>query len=158
MKIGGDNKHLWRVMDDYQLLWDSERNDSAELIIEAIQHASRIKIVMRDPKGFWSVHPVDLPMYFPSLNKFELKTCYDCYPIFMQSYNETKKLIKQTAEYWASGSRNKTEPAGIMATVEGFHSFYQIFSDGKFSALSDSIQNKMQNYKRLKVFVKKAVS
>ncbi|MBF0495450.1 MAG: hypothetical protein HQK58_02565 [Deltaproteobacteria bacterium] len=156
MKTGGDNRHLWRVIDDYQLLWDSRRNDSPKVITDAIQHASRVKIVMLDSKGAWNIHPVDLPMYFPSLNQFELKTCYDCYPFFMQSPGETKKIIEHTAGCWDSGPDKETESVGVMATVKGFHSFYHIYSNGKVSTIYDLIENKSQKYNRLKVFTKKA--
>ncbi|MBF0526832.1 MAG: hypothetical protein HQK56_17245 [Deltaproteobacteria bacterium] len=147
-------KHLWRLADNYQLIWDSEENNSPELLFEGIRSGLRFKIAMLDSEGAWNIHPVCIPAFGPGPDEFHLYTPWDIYPAFFRSVNETTKAFDLCKEIITT--RNDDNQAlAEKFKVMPFASFYHIFHDGKFMTLNDVLQGSFRRYQRLRVFVER---
>lgn len=142
--------HCWNLKDNYSLIWDSEKDRSAEGIRKAIERCSKFKIAMLDSEGVWNIHPVDLPMYYPGTGSFELKTVMGEYPVIFRYPSETKKLFDEHQEFFA---RKPLSNVSLRAETQPFYTFYCLNSDGTYYNFYDIPRNTKQKYKRLKVFV-----
>ena len=56
--------HRWYLNDNFRMIWDSEMDNSTEVIRQEIESCSKFKIAMLDSEDIWNIHPVDLPMYY----------------------------------------------------------------------------------------------
>ena len=144
--------HRWYLKENYRLIWDSEESKSTEEVMKAIELSSKFKIAMLDLEDVWNIHPVDLPMFYTSKKKFELKTVFDNYPMFFRYPSEVKKLLHQFSELFESNTPDKLQEC-ININCKGFCSFYSVSPNGDYYNYFDISRKTTQRYKRLKVFV-----
>lgn len=144
-------KHAWALCHNYTLVWDSENGEAAKAVGKEIESAAKLKIAVLDGEDIWNVHPVDLPMYEMGADRFQLKTAADMYP---KTFRDRAYLDLVTGHAKAA---MEDAPQGDIETiahlkVEGFSSFYSVFSDGTYYNFYDIARSTRQKYKRLKVF------
>ena len=147
MPISRYKSHAWNLIDDHKLVWDSDEHDSGEIIKREIEASSRLKIAMLDSEDTWNIHPVNLPMYFPDNETFQLKTSIDYYPKLIRSHDFASKMYDLL-----EGDFRDDENATYIIDAEGFPTFYSLCSDGSYYNYFDIVRSTTQNYKRLKVF------
>ncbi|MBF0495449.1 MAG: hypothetical protein HQK58_02560 [Deltaproteobacteria bacterium] len=144
-------KHVWNFSNDYNLIWDSDRKDPPENLMEGIQAGLMFKIAMLDSEGIWNIHPIYLPSYFPKSNQWVLDTSFDLYPMFFRYPEETKTIIGDNPSFYAT--RPKDNASGTLASVATvFYSFYRFYPNGKYTNFYDSLRGTVQEYRRLMVF------
>ena len=66
-------KHAWALRGKNTLIWDSEDDETAQVVGKAIECAAKLNIAMLDNEDIWNVHPVDLPMYETGAGRFQFK-------------------------------------------------------------------------------------
>lgn len=144
-------QHSWNLRENYRLIWDSERYDSAKGIRQEIELCSKFKIALLDSEDIWNIHPVDLPMYYTGKEDFDLKTASDFYPILFRYPSEIEKLIDKFSDLFDEKSIDNSKV--LRLEYQKFPTFYSIRSDGTYYNGFDIPRKTIQKYKRLKVFV-----
>ena len=136
--------HEWRLIRNYNLIWDSDGGQTTDAVAEEIESCAKFRIAMLDREGIWNVHPVDLPMYEKESGRFQLKTVWDSYPTFFRHTRRLDNLIDKNQEF-----RRET---AIPSPPPIFECFYSVFPDGTYYNFYDIPRNTKQTYERLKVF------
>jgi len=147
--------HEWHLKDNYRLVWDSKKGDSAEIVKKEIERCAKMKIAMLDTEDIWNIHPIELPMYYPEEGMFTLNSAGDPYPIFFRDRETTLGLLQKYAPFF--NTKPSDNLSGLMEfNMEAFCSFYVFRSDGTYFNYYDIPRGTIQPYKRLKVFVEEA--
>lgn len=144
--------HLWRLRNDYQLIWDSDTDISTDTIREAIENCATFRIAMLDSENVWNIHPVDLPMYYPESKRFVLKTAMDEYPIFFRYPEDTVELLRNYPGFFETKPVGNEHGAIYVEKFVKFCTFYLIESDGTYRNYFDVPRNTVQRYTRLRIF------
>ena len=140
--------HEWRLRRNHRLIWRSDEATPASVIGDEIEQGSKFIIAMLDVEDIWTVHPVDLPMYFTATKTFELKTANDHYPQgFRDPIAFRDRILEDEAVkgLWSEGKAAAT-------TTPGFSTFYNLASDGTYANYYDIPRATRHQYKRLMVF------
>jgi len=150
MDIGRYKKHEWVLKKNYKLVWDSEKDQPADVVGREIDAAAILKIAMLDSEDIWNIHPVDLPMYFPDQGTFELKTVSDRYAM---GFRKPRELL-QYLESPELALRENISPSGTAAilTLPSFPTYYRLRSDGTYSNFFDIPRQTQKSYKALRVY------
>ncbi len=144
-------RHEWHIKEDYRLIWDSEKNESPEIIQDEIALCSKMKIAVLDSEGIWNIHPINLPMYYEGEGNFVLNSAGDLYPMFFREPNETIALLQKYSDFF--NTRPSDNSTGVReCEMPPFYSFYVLKSDGTYHNYYDIPRGTPQRYKRLKVF------
>ncbi|MBF0474384.1 MAG: hypothetical protein HQK59_00920 [Deltaproteobacteria bacterium] len=147
-------EHRFIPIKNLKLIWDSDKKESPETVVQEIESGSRFRVAFFDSEGIWNIHPVDLPTYCPSSKQFMLNTACDMYPLFFRSIQETGTLEKQVVDGLAKAdSPNGGRGCVEVTNMRRFISRYSLLSDGRYQSHSDSLKGTFQEYERLKVFV-----
>lgn len=148
----------WHVKDDYEKVWEDKPKQDKSKIVEAIHRGASFKVAFLDDKGFWNVHPVYYPFYYPDKDVLEFHTHLGCLP------NLVKESPSHLDTIWrqANGTNlDSTSPNAVhqkvAASNSGFWVKYKIRDNGYYQTIEDQKNGRRRAYKRLKIFASKAI-
>ena len=144
-------QHAWSLRGNYTLVWDSAKGAPTDVIRNEIQIGSKFKIAMLDAENIWNIHSVDLPMYEVGTGRFQLKTAADLYPKIFRDRKYLDAVAGSTRLAVENAAPGDAEVVAHVP-VEGFSTFYSLFSDGTYYNFYDIARATKKKYKRLKVF------
>lgn len=166
------NKNVYKKIefipvDNHELIWDSNKNTSVNLVKDAITKGRGLKIALLDSEGYWNIHPIHKPSFHIKNNDFELFTDQDAIPDFFRDrerldlLEEVMKgiLKKSLLEHSPKNLRDVFDNAGFNLTEPTFYStFYTVWSNGEYlRAKSDLDEATPEHYESLKVFADKII-
>jgi hypothetical protein len=151
------------TLDDYEIVWDSEKDKKTQTAEHAILAGRKIKIGMLDQDDIWNIHPVHMPSFYKDKNFLELFTVQGAMPLF---FRETESVINLETTLVEKFKELETQSKGQIDRVsvltpqiddaEFFSTYYTIRSDGTFLRGRIAIkQEEPESYKALRVYASK---
>jgi hypothetical protein len=150
------------AMQNYDLVWDSEKNQSVESVETAILSGHKLKIALLDADDIWNIHPIHMPSFYVDKNFLELFTEQDSMPEFLKSSNQLNIIGKEFNSLLKDYLRKNT-PKNINTALKEvtmfnpdtdfFSNYYTVRSQGEYLHGKIVItEEEPQSYKALKVF------
>ncbi|MEX2451911.1 MAG: hypothetical protein WD407_13730 [Rhodospirillales bacterium] len=149
-------------VNNYEMIWDSERDSAARPVEEAITAGRRLKVALLDEADIWNIHPVHMPSFHVGKNFFELFTEQDAIPAFLRDKttleeletmmrNKLKEVVREKSP---RNLREVFDTVGFGFSEPEFHSIhYTIRSHGGYLHAGTVLgQESPPAYKALKVF------
>ncbi|MFB3924410.1 MAG: hypothetical protein ACE14T_00020 [Syntrophales bacterium] len=133
---------------NYELVWDSQSQSSADNVRACTEEGKAIKIAMLDEDNIWNIHPVDLPMFHVETGGFLIKTELFPYPGVLRDERQTRVLL----DTFKSAFRESPGQTIFAVTTEPFYSFYGLYEDGTYYNSFDIVRNTRKKYRRLRIF------
>jgi hypothetical protein len=151
------------ALDDYETVWDSEKDNDTKNAEAAILAGRKIKIGMLDNNNIWNMHPVHMPSFYTGKNFLELFTVQDAIPLFFREPESLKILETTLVEKFKEleiKSQGQIDQVSALTPqiddVEFFSVYYTLRSDGTFLRSSVAIkEEEPENYKALRVYASK---
>jgi hypothetical protein len=147
---------------NYDLVWDSEKNQSVKSVEAEILSGRKLKIALLDADDVWNIHPIHMPSFYVDKNFFELFTEQDSMPVFLKSSDALDEIGKRYNALLKDYFRQKT-PKNIETVSDEFvmfnpdtkfcSNYYTVRSQGDYLHGKIVItQEEPKSYKSLKVF------
>ena len=147
---------------NYDLVWDSENNQSVKSVEAAILSGRKLKIALLDADDIWNIHPIHMPSFYVDKNFFELFSEQDSMPDFFRSLNELEVIGKKynvlLKDYLRTNTPKNINTAFSEVTMfnpdlELCSNYYTVRSQGDYLHGKIVItQEEPESYKSLKVF------
>jgi hypothetical protein len=147
---------------NYDLVWDSENDQSVRPVEAAILNGRKLKIALLDTDDTWNIHPIHMPSFYVEKNFFELFTEQDSMPEFLKSSNKLniigKKFNSLLKDYLRKNTPKNINTAFREVTMlnpdtDFFSNYYTVRSQGEYLHGKIVItEEEPQSYKALKVF------
>jgi len=141
--------------DNYSLVWDSAKPTPASNITPCLKQGLKFKIALLDFDDIWHIHAVDLPIFWPEMDAFQMQTHVNLYPAFFSQPKLFNSLFipKNPLVF----DKNTLKPnINIDFEAPAGCSYFSAYSNGEFiTAKNRKTGGDAQKYKHFKVFCEK---
>ena len=151
------------ALDDYETVWDSEKDKNTQSAEAAILAGRKIKIGMLDKNNIWNMHPVHMPSFYTYKNFLELFTVQDAMPLFFREPESVINLETTLVEKFKEleiQSKGQIDQVSLLTpkidNTEFFSIYYTLRSDGTFLRSRIAVkEEEPESYKTLRVYASK---
>lgn len=151
------------ALDDFETVWDSEKDEDIQSAEAAILAGRKIKIGMLDKDDIWNFHPVHMPSFYVDKNYLELFTVQDAMPLFFrepESMMNLETMLVEKFQELEKKSQGEIDRVSVLTPqiddTEFFSTYYTVRSDGTYLRAQVVRQtDQAENYKALRVYASK---
>ncbi|WP_420548835.1 hypothetical protein [Curvivirga sp.] len=153
MTTGRYQELEWICHNDYELVWEYGNTNGYSHIIEAIKAGKKFKLALQDQAGFWNIHPVYYPFYYPDDDDISFLTCNNNLPaLFKTPISSIVDFWQEKSGYPLDAHNPALREISLELTSPGYWTCYKVTGHGVYQTIKDRKEHTARKYKACKIF------